>query len=82
MTDRDEFPLYCRSVSFLEHFFSVSLMGLEFCFLGTNTFSAEGKDESPMGVARRGRAHITCSVKRNRLKLHIISLHRPASLYP
>jgi len=82
MMDPDEFPLYCWSVSLLECFCSVSLMALEFCFLGANTFSAEGKDGSPMGVMWRGGAHITCSVKHNRSKSHIISLHRPTSLYP
>ena len=51
-------------------------------FLGANTFSAEGKDGSPMGVVRRGGVHVTCSVKCNRSKSHIISLHRPTSLYP
>jgi len=56
----------------LERFCSVSFIALEFCFLGENTFLAEGKNGSPMGVVWRGGAHITCSVKRNRSKSHII----------
>jgi len=55
------------------------MMALEFCFLGVNMFSAEGKDGSPMGVVRQGGVHITCSVKRNRSKSHII-LHSTAKL--
>jgi len=79
--DWDEFPLYCRSVSLLKLVCSVTLIVLEFCFLGANTFLADGRDGNPMGEVRQGGAHITCSVKRNRLKSHIISLHRPTSLY-
>ena len=68
------FPLHCSHVAHTCFLLccKISVMRL-LCLAGR-------RDGNPTGVVRRGGARIACSVKRNRSKLHIISLHRPTSL--
>jgi len=62
-------PLYGCSLS---HFVLFCFPLVEFSFVLFCFSVVTGKDGSPTGVVRQGGAHITCSVKHNRSKSHII----------